>query len=192
MVPSDSAINWMCWWLFRNRLSYPKTSHKVLNTHERFQELALHKMPKVERTAQKHPKKKQASDEPIHPNPENSFTHENRCLKKEIKEKKSLIEDMKEEAIERAWIHEVAISNSQKKDQIIARYRSKIKRCSRALEVMQKEWTSPDVTIEVIWDLIVDTISWCYSGKSVFLYKHLFLSMKMFLWDHICRNEFNI
>lgn len=38
----------------------------------------------------------------------------------------------------------------------IARSRGKTKRCSHALEVMQKAGTSANVMIEVVWDLIAD------------------------------------
>lgn len=171
-------------------LANQKQSIKSSIHMQTYPELALHEIPKVECTAQKHPKKKWASNEPTHPNPENSLTHRIGAWR-EKSEKKSLIEDMKEEATKKGWIHEVAVSDSQKKYQIAAGYLSKIKRCSGALEVMQKVGTSPDVTIEVIQDLIVDTIIDVIQG-SPFLYNYIFFYQRICSFEIIFVEEFNI
>lgn len=68
------------------------------------------------------------------------------------------MEDMKEEVAKRPRLHEIAVPD-KKKDQVIAGYLSRTKRCSRALDLIQKAWTSPNVVIEVIRDLIVDIIN---------------------------------
>lgn len=68
------------------------------------------------------------------------------------------MEDMKEEVAKRPRLHETAVPD-KKKDQVIAGYLSRTKRCSRLLDLIQKAWTSPNVVIEVIRDLIVDIIN---------------------------------
>lgn len=55
-----------------------------------------------------------------------------------------------------AWIHESAITNIQSKDQTIASYQNKAKRCSHVLEAAM---TSKNVMIDVIWDLIANIVN---------------------------------
>lgn len=78
----------------------------------------------------------------------------NRLSKTKVEEQKAQIEELKAEVEKRIRVHETAIANVQSKDQIIARYCNKTKRCSHALEVVLKADTSNDVMIDVIWDLI--------------------------------------
>lgn len=56
----------------------------------------------------------------------------------------------------RAQIHKVAIIDIQSRDQIMASYKGRAKRCSHVLEVMLKVGNSKDVVIDVIQDLIAD------------------------------------
>lgn len=75
-------------------------------------------------------------------------------LKKGSRRTETLIEDMKEEAVKKAGIHETIASENQKKDQLIIEYRDKVERCNRALEVIYKKKkkaeTSPEVVIDVV------------------------------------------
>lgn len=84
---------------------------------------------------------------------ENSLTHENECLKREIKIQRALIEELKGKAQKKAREH--ATTNRQK-DQAITEYQNKIGRCKRTLEMMQNAGTSPSVMVEVMQDLIND------------------------------------
>lgn len=47
----------------------------------------------------------------------------------------------------------------RKKDQVIIEYLSKMGRCNRKLEVIQKRGTSVDVIIEVVRGLVADITS---------------------------------
>lgn len=66
------------------------------------------------------------------------------------RKQKALLEDMKEEAAKKARIHEAAVPDRQKRDQLIVGYLKKAERCSRSFKVTKKERTSPEVVIDVI------------------------------------------
>lgn len=63
------------------------------------------------------------------------------CLRRKVEGLKARIKDLKAEVEKRAQIHEAAITNIQSKDQIIANYQDKAKRCSHTLEVMVEAGT---------------------------------------------------
>lgn len=71
-------------------------------------------------------------------------------LEREVEEQKALIDDMKEDVSKKARIHETAVLESHKKDQLISRYGSKVERCKQALEMMQRAGTPPSIIIKVI------------------------------------------
>lgn len=81
---------------------------------------------KNDHAIQKRPKNKRASNEP---SPKNDFTHQMKCLKREIKVQKVLIEDLKEEVKRRIQIHRASITDNQKKDQSVAGYQRETERC---------------------------------------------------------------
>lgn len=70
----------------QNRLSQPKTGNQGLGRRQRVPKSALREIDEVGHIAQTLPKKKRASNEPAHPDPVNSLTHEVEYLKREIEE----------------------------------------------------------------------------------------------------------
>lgn len=80
----------------------------------------------------------------------NKWTHEIDCLKRDVEELKAQNEDLRAEMEERDQICKTAIKGIQSKDQIIASYKGKVKRCSHALEAMLKAGTSKHVLIDVV------------------------------------------
>lgn len=105
-----------------------------MHTQERVQESTLHKIAYVDHTAQEPPKKKQAFNEPICLNAENSLPYEVECLKIETEEERALIEDMREEAVKTTQIHQTTVQ--LEKSQGPPRYLNKNERHSRGLEVI--------------------------------------------------------
>lgn len=95
---------------------------------------------------------------PSYPDLKNKWTHTIDCLKRKLEEQRAQIEYLKAETEKRTWIHETAITDVHSKDQIIARYRSKAKRCSHALEVMLKQGLQKDMMADVIQNLIAEII----------------------------------
>lgn len=81
-------------------------------------------------------KKRRVSEESTRPIPENNLTHQIECLKREVEEQLTLIENLKEEAITKTRIHEEAVFKIQKSDQIISGYCDKAERYKRALKMM--------------------------------------------------------
>lgn len=127
---------------------------KSWTCRRRVRECQLHELTKILYPAHQNAKKRQESEEPTRPIPESDATHRMECLKREVEEQRTLIENLKGEAATRTQDYNEAVSKIQKKDQIISEYRDKIERCKRALEMMQKAGTSPIVVVEVIQDLI--------------------------------------
>lgn len=127
---------------------------KSWTRRRRVREYQLHELTKVLYPAHQNIKRRRESEEPTRPVPENDATHQIECLKREVEEQMTLIENLKGEAATRTQIYNEAVTEIQKKDQIISEYRDKIERCKHALGMMQRAGTSPIVVVEVIQDLI--------------------------------------